>query len=67
MTGNVGLMTGNVGLMKDNKFWEPRLNFGSETMYMSGPWSGPALGLGHLGHGIRLPQHRKDPKYGGGR
>ena len=60
-------MTGNVGLMKDNKFWEPRLNFGSETMYMSGPWSGPALGLGHLGHGIRLPQHRKDPKYGGGR
>ena len=24
-------MTGNVGLMKYNKFWEPRLNFGSKT------------------------------------
>ena len=27
--------------------------------------SGPALGLGHLGHGLRPPNMGKAPKYGG--
>lgn len=28
-----------IQIVGQNKFWEPRLNFGSETMYLSGSWT----------------------------